>query len=240
MPKYARRARWQARASASRAKALGAAGVASVRHAGIQPLPLGGAAFRKRRGPLGGAALDLSELRRLLGEVDLGGDALTLSLPPQTLVDVHVLSRPCGPGTLALPGLGRELLEGMRFDGAPAFAAWLDSQRRRLGASSEALMREAALARLGSGSADEAAEIAARLVQLNPLDKHHQALLVRSLAAAGAARGRRSRRARRSPRGRARVPAPRGRGGRCAWRPGPACTGPPGARRRAGSCGQGP
>lgn len=141
--------------------------------------------FENAEDPLAALRWNLSELRRLLGGVDLGGYALSLSLPPQTLVDVHVLSRPCGPDALALPGLGRELLEGMRFDGAPAFAAWLDSQRRRFGASSEALMREAALARLGSGSVNEAAEIAARLVQLNPLDEHHQALLVRSLAAAG-------------------------------------------------------
>lgn len=141
--------------------------------------------FENAEDPLAALRWNLSELRRLLGDVDLGGEALRLALPPQTLVDVHVLGRPCGPDTLALPGLGRELLEGMHFDGAPAFAVWLDSQRRRFCASSEALLREAALARLGSGSANEAAEIAARLVQLNPLDEHHQALLVRSLAAAG-------------------------------------------------------
>ncbi|UUZ74136.1 hypothetical protein LP415_15430 [Polaromonas sp. P1(28)-8] len=46
-------------------------------------------------------------------------------------------------------------------------------------------MREAALARLATGAVTEAADLAGRLVRQNPLDENYQALLVRSLAAAG-------------------------------------------------------
>ena len=59
------------------------------------------------------------------------------------------------------------------------------TERRHLGATAEAVLREAALARLGAGDAGAAADLAARLVQPNPLDENFQALLVRSLAASG-------------------------------------------------------
>jgi DNA-binding SARP family transcriptional activator len=59
------------------------------------------------------------------------------------------------------------------------------TQRRHLGAIAEAVLREAALARLGAGDARGAADFASRLVRLNPLDENFQALLVRSLALSG-------------------------------------------------------
>jgi tetratricopeptide (TPR) repeat protein len=47
------------------------------------------------------------------------------------------------------------------------------------------MLREAALVRLGSGDPRGAAEVAAQLVPLNPLDEGFQALLIRSLVLAG-------------------------------------------------------
>lgn len=82
-------------------------------------------------------------------------------------------------------GLGGELLEGMSFPRSPSFEVWLAGECRRIQASTEAVLREAALARLATGAAAEAAELAGRLVRRNPLDENVQALLVRSLAAAG-------------------------------------------------------
>ncbi len=84
-----------------------------------------------------------------------------------------------------MPGLERELLEGMSFASSPSFDVWLATERRHLQATAEAVLREAALARLAAGAAGEAADLAGRLVRLDPLDENFQALLVRSLAAAG-------------------------------------------------------
>src|SRR5881409_529713 len=110
---------------------------------------------------------------------------ISLSLPPSTYVDVEVVVRGTWVEALCVPGLGGELLEGMSFASSPSFEVWLATERRRLRATAEAVLREAALARLASGAVAEAAELAGRLVCLNPLDENFQALLVRSLAAAG-------------------------------------------------------
>jgi DNA-binding SARP family transcriptional activator len=59
-------------------------------------------------------------------------------------------------------GVGRELLQGMYFSSSPGFEIWLATERRHL-----------------------AADLAARLVQCDPLDEGHQVLLIRSLATAG-------------------------------------------------------
>src|SRR5262245_36665159 len=73
----------------------------------------------------------------------------------------------------------------MSFGSSPAFEIWLLTERRHLGATAEAVLREAALARLGMGDARAAADLAARLGALNPFDENFQTLLVRSLAASG-------------------------------------------------------
>ena len=73
----------------------------------------------------------------------------------------------------------------MSFSNSPSFEVWLATERRHLQATTEAVLREAALARLAAGAAGEAADLAGRLVRQNPLDENYQALLVRSLAAAG-------------------------------------------------------
>jgi DNA-binding SARP family transcriptional activator len=135
--------------------------------------------------PFAALRWNLSALRRLLGDAVVGGDPLGLSLPHGTFVDVETLI--CGSWSEAVrvPGIELELLEGMSFRASPAFEIWLLSERRHLGATAEAVLREAALARLGAGDARAAADLAARLVRLNPLDENFQTLLVRSLAASG-------------------------------------------------------
>ena len=73
----------------------------------------------------------------------------------------------------------------MFFSTSPAFEIWLATERRHLAGVAAALLRESALARLASGDASGAADVAARLVQSDPLDEGYQVLLIRSLAAAG-------------------------------------------------------
>ena len=141
--------------------------------------------FEDADDPLGALRWNLSELRRMLGHTDLRGDMLALALEPTSYVDVNVVGLAIWTQALQVPDLGRELLEGMSFASSPAFEVWLATERRHLQAITEAVLREAALARLAAGAAAEAADLAARLVQKNPLDENYQALLVRSLAAAG-------------------------------------------------------
>jgi DNA-binding SARP family transcriptional activator len=146
---------------------------------------LTGLLFSDAEDPLAALRWNLSELRRLIGSADLRGDALNLSLEPATYVDVSVVTLGTWVEALRVPGLDLELLEGMRFSSSPAFEVWLETERRHLLATAEGVLREAAMARLANGAADEAADLAGRLVRQNPLDENYQSLLVRCLAAAG-------------------------------------------------------
>lgn len=141
--------------------------------------------FEDAEDPLAALRWNLSELRRLLGDAGLRGNVPALSFTPERYVDVEALTQGDSALALAVPGLGRELLEGMGFASSPSFEVWLATERRHLQATAEAVLREAALTRLANGAAGEAADLAARLVRRNPLDENFQALLVRSLAAAG-------------------------------------------------------
>lgn len=141
--------------------------------------------FGEADDPLAALRWNLSALRRLLGDARVDGDPLRLSLPAEASVDVDTLVRGAWGEAVDVPGIERELLEGMSFSASPAFEIWLVTERRHLGATAEAVLREAALARLGAGDARAAADLAARLVRLNPLDENFQTLLVRSLAASG-------------------------------------------------------
>lgn len=141
--------------------------------------------FNEADDPFAALRWNLSALRRLLGSSVLEGDPLRLTLPSGAFVDVETLVSGSWIDALRLPGIERELLEGMSFSSSPAFDIWLVTERRHLGAAAEAMLREAALARLGAGDARAAADLAARLVGMNPLDENFQALLVRSLAATG-------------------------------------------------------
>ncbi|HZD71032.1 MAG TPA: bacterial transcriptional activator domain-containing protein [Actinomycetes bacterium] len=149
--------------------------------------------FPEPRDPLRALRWNLTELRRVLGAPDpVGGDPLRLCLQDQDEVDVHqVLTRSwLDPTQLDL--LGGELLEGLVFETTPAFASWLDLERERLRAATEALLAEAAVAKLAGGEPEAAAGLAWRAVRLDELDARHHALLVASLVACGDAVGARA------------------------------------------------
>jgi len=135
--------------------------------------------------PLGSLRWNVAELRRALGTATLPHRSAELTLPAGTFVDVDALIRGTPHEAVAIPGLGRELLEGMEFGNSPAFETWLLTERRRLVGAAEAALHEAALDRLAAGEASAAVGVAARLVELNPYDENFQELLVRSYAEAG-------------------------------------------------------
>ena len=141
--------------------------------------------FADAEDPQAALRWNLSELRKLLGVSGLTGDMLRLEADPSTYVDVHALAQATWSQALRVPGLGQVFLEGLHLYGCAAFEVWLETERRHLQATSEAVLREAALARLATGKCVEAVDLAALLVQLNPLDEDYQVLLVRCLAAAG-------------------------------------------------------
>lgn len=141
--------------------------------------------FAEAEDPQAALRWNLSELRKLLGIRGLTGDMLQLERDPSIYVDVHALTQATWSQALRVPGLGQVFLEGLHFTGCAVFEVWLETERRHLQATSEAVLREAALARLATGKCVESVDLASRLVQQNPLDEDYQVLLVRCLAAAG-------------------------------------------------------
>jgi len=141
--------------------------------------------FADAEDPQAALRWNLSELRKLLGTAELRGDMLSIAMETSLYVDIHALTRGSWSQALRVPGLDHVFLEGLHFSGCAAFEVWLATERRHLQATSEAVLREAALARLASGACVEATDLAARLVRQNPLDEDYQVLLVRCLAAAG-------------------------------------------------------
>ncbi len=136
--------------------------------------------------PLNALSWSVSQLRRLMGpEVTIGGDPVQLRLPPGTFVDIRALRSGTWAQALGLPGLGRQLLEGMAFPTSPAFEVWLLAERRHLAGAADDVLREAARARLAAGDARRAVELASRLVAVNPLDEDSQELLIRAYARTG-------------------------------------------------------
>lgn len=125
---------------------------------------------------LGALRWALAELHRAVGHGVLTGDPLVLDLPAGVSLDV--LEPPAGEPR-------GELLAGLRFRGCASFESWLLVERTRLTAAAAARLREAGLQALGAGRADRAMLIAAQLVELDPLQDAHHALLVRALAVAG-------------------------------------------------------
>jgi DNA-binding SARP family transcriptional activator/Tfp pilus assembly protein PilF len=146
---------------------------------------LAGLLFAEADDPLGALRWNLAELRRLLPEARISGSPVRIDLPPDAVVDTDALTAGTWLGSLDLPGLGRELLEGLDFRDSPAFEVWLLARRRHLQAQAEDLLHEAALAKLAEGQGERAIDLAARLVALNPFDENFQELLVRAYAANG-------------------------------------------------------
>lgn len=150
---------------------------------------LAGLLFPDADDPARALRWNLAQLRRLVGpEAAVAGDPVALVLPPGSLVDVHVLAGGSPAEALHLPGAGHDLLEGLAFARSPGFELWLTTERRRLAGVTAGVLHEAALTRLAGGEAAEAADLAARLVALDPFDENAHVLLVRCLRAAGDAR----------------------------------------------------
>lgn len=136
--------------------------------------------------PLNALSWNLTQLRRLLGdESSVAGEPVLLRLPPGTFVDVHALTAGTWVQAIGIPGLGRELLEGMAFPGCPGFEAWLLASRRHLAGAAEDVLMEAARSKLSAGDGARAVEFASRIVAGNPLDENAQELLIRAYAASG-------------------------------------------------------
>jgi DNA-binding SARP family transcriptional activator len=146
---------------------------------------LAGLLFEDALDPLAALRWNLRELRRALGDSTLRGDVISFPHEQVAGVDIAVLARGRWSEALPLAGLGRDLLEGLGFSSSPSFDAWLQSERRRMQATSQAVLREAALVQLAGGTPAEAVDLAYRLVGMNPLDENAHVLLVRCLAAAG-------------------------------------------------------
>jgi DNA-binding SARP family transcriptional activator len=143
--------------------------------------------FPDAEDPAGALRWNLSELRRLLGgsETVGSGNTVQLRLPEGSVIDVHVLMAGTSLEGVELPGLGRELLEGVDVEGSPGFAAWLLGERRRLQALSQSVLREGGLRALAAGNARTAVELATRLVASDPLNEDAHVLLIRAFAGTG-------------------------------------------------------
>ncbi|HVD22840.1 MAG TPA: BTAD domain-containing putative transcriptional regulator [Lapillicoccus sp.] len=142
--------------------------------------------FPEADDPLNALSWNLTQLRRLLGpDATIEGTPVVLRLPPGTFVDIHALTAGTWVQAINIPGLGRELLEGMVFPGCPGFEAWLLASRRHLAGAAEGVLREAARAKLSSGDAARAVQLASRLVATNPLDEDAQELLIRAYVTNG-------------------------------------------------------
>lgn len=149
---------------------------------------LAGLLFGDADDPLGALRWNLAELRRALGpSIRVGGDPMVLELPAECFVDVLVLGSGTWVEAVRVPGLGQELLEGMDSEAGAAFEAWLLAKRRHARSLSSAVLREAATARLATGSAEQAIDLATKLVAFDEFDEEANALLIRAYVASGAA-----------------------------------------------------
>jgi len=147
---------------------------------------LAGLLFADADDPLGSLRWNLAEVRRLLApQATLQGDPVQLELPADTQIDVRTLVSGTWVEALHIPGLGRELLEGIRPATDAAFETWLLAERRRYAGVASGMLREAAVARLATGDARSAVELATRLVALDEYDEEANALLIRAHVAAG-------------------------------------------------------
>jgi DNA-binding SARP family transcriptional activator len=129
---------------------------------------------------------NLAELRRALaGVISVDDDPVVLELAPGNRFDVDLLTQGALGTDLDPSTLGGELLEGMPFADSPAFEAWLAAERHRLAADARTLVHESALRLLASGKPTDAARLAARAVELDPLDSDHHIVLISALVRAG-------------------------------------------------------
>jgi DNA-binding CsgD family transcriptional regulator/tetratricopeptide (TPR) repeat protein len=135
--------------------------------------------------PRGGLRASLAALRRALPGATVEGDPVRLTLPPGTFVDVEMLKSGAWDAAVAVPGNDSELLGGLDFSAAPAFALWIQDQRRHLAAIAEAVQREAALASRAAAEAAAAASartsVSGRVAALAQLEAGEAAIAAGAL-----------------------------------------------------------
>lgn len=142
--------------------------------------------FDEADDPAGALRWTLSQVRRSVrGAASLSGDPVRWEPADGTLVDVDVVAAGSWTDALSLPSFGGSLLEGVTLRTGPVFELWLASERRRLSATTAALLQAAAHDRLARGDASEAVDIASRVVACEPLDESGHELLVRAMVSAG-------------------------------------------------------
>lgn len=166
-------------------KAWGLLAYLATREGAVSRQHLARLLFEDAEDPLAALRWNLTELRRGLGSASLRGETITLRRGRDADIDVDVLRHGSAEEGVALPGIGRELLEGLSFSSSPSFEVWLQAERRRMQATAQAVLHEATLARLAGGAAAKATDLAERLLALDPLDESSQVLLVRCLSNSG-------------------------------------------------------
>jgi DNA-binding SARP family transcriptional activator len=135
--------------------------------------------------PLGALRWNLSELRRALDGVTVGGDPLRLVLEPAWQCDaLEVLDSAANTG-MDPRGFTGQLLEGLSFADCPVFDSWLADQRYRFDNVVQSLLYEAALAALAAGTPGLAAELSTLALERDPFHADCNAVLVKALVAMG-------------------------------------------------------
>lgn len=136
--------------------------------------------------PLRALRWNLSEVRRLLGPNGLiEGNPVTLTLPGDVAIDVHRILAGHSDEALTAASRSGELLDGFDGVGTSEFDLWLLAQRRRVAASTEAVLEEAVLVMLGKGEYESAIRLSQNLVTMSPYVEAHHALLIRGHCLAG-------------------------------------------------------
>ncbi|WP_436762717.1 ATP-binding protein [Streptosporangium sp. V21-05] len=128
----------------------------------------------------GSLRLALSELRKDVGGwLDITRDHVGLRAGDDCFVDYRQLTRdPTVAGALRL--WRGEFLDGLSFGDAPAFAGWLECERRR----ARLVLREL-LVRAGPAAREHVVRLARIVTELDPYDEEAHRVLITSLARSG-------------------------------------------------------
>ncbi|MEU4408638.1 BTAD domain-containing putative transcriptional regulator [Streptosporangium sp. NPDC023963] len=128
----------------------------------------------------GSLRLALSELRRDVGGwLDITRDHVAFRADDGCFVDYRQLTRdPTVAGALRL--WRGEFLDGLSFGDAPAFAGWLECERRR----ARLVLREL-LVRAGPAASEHVVRLARIVTELDPYDEEAHRVLIASLARTG-------------------------------------------------------
>lgn len=168
------------------AKAWGLLAYLVLADAPVSRHRLAGLLFEDAADPMGALRWNLSQLRKALGSPELlQGDPLVLHLGEDDVVDVLELTATT-PSQALDPTATGALLERLDLSSAPAFDAWLQLQRHHLRAALEARLVAEAERRLDEGEHAEAADLALRAIELDPLAVAPNALLVEAYVTAAA------------------------------------------------------